>query len=139
MEGGDKIEETRQADERMLSRLAGTSDSGVGGWESTGVDSRDRDVSHQGEQREAVYYISRYRVVEPVRPREHDEIRNPGAPEQVWLMEQLAHLIRANTLRQQQMLENQIAAMASDPDIRREIDAIQAEFAGTESDGLADA
>ncbi len=54
-------------------------------------------------------------------------------------MEQLAHLIRANTLRQQQMLENQIAAMASDPDIRREIDAIQAEFAGTESDGLADA
>ena len=35
-------------------------------------------------------------------------------------------------------IENQLAAMAADPDVQREIKRIEMEFAGTESDGLAD-
>jgi len=33
-------------------------------------------------------------------------------------------------------IQAQLAAMAADPDIRREIDQIEAEFSVTESDGL---
>lgn len=35
-------------------------------------------------------------------------------------------------------LESQLAAMAADPDIQREIRLIENEFTGTESDGLTD-
>jgi hypothetical protein len=36
------------------------------------------------------------------------------------------------------MIESQLAEMAADPDIQREIRLIQAEFAETEGDGLTD-
>jgi hypothetical protein len=81
------------------------------------------------------------------------DLRHLPLDEQVWLMERLAQYIRANAIRQQHMIEGQLSAMAPDPDIQHEINAnesprrkprgmypttIQAEFAVTESDGLAD-
>jgi hypothetical protein len=66
------------------------------------------------------------------------DIQRLTLTEQVWLMERLAQYIRAKTMHQQQMIESQFAAMAAAPEIQREISQIQADFAGTESDGLAD-
>ena len=66
------------------------------------------------------------------------DIRHLTLPEQVWLMERLAQSIRANTMRQQQILESQLDAMAADPDIQRELGLIQNEFAVTEADGLTE-
>lgn len=55
--------------------------------------------------------------------------------EQLWLIEQLARRIRENTFRQNSF-ENQLAAMAADPEIQSELQKIDEEFAGTETDGL---
>ncbi len=61
-------------------------------------------------------------------------------PEQLWLMERLARQIRHHALpdthEAQDLLERQLATMASDPDIQRELCDIEAEFAVTEADGL---
>ena len=56
--------------------------------------------------------------------------------EQLWLMERLAHRIRQRTLPAQPDFDSQLAAMASDPDIQRELRQIEAEFGGAEADGL---
>jgi hypothetical protein len=53
--------------------------------------------------------------------------------EQQWLLDRLAADLRRNNV---QKLEIELAAMAADPDIRRELRAIEEEFAHTESDGL---
>ena len=45
--------------------------------------------------------------------------------EQLWLIEQLAHRIRQNTL-QQSVWDNQLAAMAADPEIQNELQKIDA-------------
>jgi hypothetical protein len=66
------------------------------------------------------------------------DIQRLTLAEQVWLMERLVQSIRVKTMRQQHVIENQLAAMAADPEIQREISQIQTEFAGTESDGLTD-
>jgi hypothetical protein len=55
--------------------------------------------------------------------------------EQVQLLERLAPRIRRQTERRQS-IEEQLAAMAADPDIQRELRQIEAEFSGTEMDGL---
>jgi hypothetical protein len=52
-----------------------------------------------------------------------------------------AELVRARAAKQGAVLEgieNKLAEMAADPDIQREIRQIQAEFDGTEADGLSD-
>jgi hypothetical protein len=64
------------------------------------------------------------------------DIRQLSLSEQLLLMERLAHRIREHTLRPRPALADQLAAMASDPDIQRELQHIEAEFAGTETDGL---
>lgn len=56
--------------------------------------------------------------------------------DQLWLMEHLARDLRRRDLNRQQRFEQDLAAMAADPDIQREIKAINEEFAVTESDGL---
>lgn len=66
------------------------------------------------------------------------DIQHLTLSEQVWLMEKLAQYIRAAALRQQQMMDSQLTAMAADPDIQREIALIRAEFAEAENDGLTD-
>ncbi|HEX5084230.1 MAG TPA: hypothetical protein VFY40_19470 [Blastocatellia bacterium] len=57
--------------------------------------------------------------------------------EQVRLLERLAQRIRRQTERRQS-IEDQLAAMAADPDIQRELRQIEAEFSVTEMDGLPD-
>jgi hypothetical protein len=47
--------------------------------------------------------------------------------EQLWLIEQLAHRIRQNTL-QQSFWDSQLAAMAADPEIQNELQKIEVEF-----------
>lgn len=55
--------------------------------------------------------------------------------EQLALLERLARRIRERT-HQPVSLDDDLAAMAVDPDIQRELRQIEAEFAETESDGL---
>lgn len=55
--------------------------------------------------------------------------------EQLALLELLARRIRERT-HQPVSLDDDLAAMAVDPDIQRELRQIEAEFAETESDGL---
>jgi hypothetical protein len=57
-------------------------------------------------------------------------------PEQLRLMERLARRIRSNTRSAPAAGEGDLAAMANDPAIRRELRQIEAEFSGTEADGL---
>jgi len=57
--------------------------------------------------------------------------------EQVWLLEQLAHHIRKQAAHQQ-VFESQLEAMASDPQIQRELREIEAEFVAADFDGLSD-
>ena len=64
------------------------------------------------------------------------DISQLSLSEQLWLMERLAQRIRQNALPAHPDFERQLAAMASDPDIQRELRQIEADFAGTESDGL---
>jgi hypothetical protein len=56
--------------------------------------------------------------------------------DQLLLMERLAHRLRRQTLPVRPSLAAQLAMMANDPEIQRELQLIEAEFAGTEADGL---
>lgn len=58
-------------------------------------------------------------------------------PDQLALMESLAKKIRVRTQNDLPQHEWNFAEMASDPDIRREIQQIEREFACTELDGLS--
>ena len=55
--------------------------------------------------------------------------------EQLWLIERVAQRIREHMLKLG-VFDQQLAAMAADPEIQRELHKIDEEFAGTESDGL---
>ena len=56
--------------------------------------------------------------------------------EQLKLIERLAQNLRTSTNRYSSVEENQLAAMASDPEIRSELKKIEKEFAVAEMDGL---
>ena len=60
--------------------------------------------------------------------------------EQLWLIEQLAHRLLEDSMKsdevEQATFESQLAAMATDPQIRAELQKIDREFAVTEEDGL---
>ena len=60
------------------------------------------------------------------------EISQLALPDQLWLLERLIQRIRRRTLQTQPSLEGQLAAMAQDPHMQRELKAIETEFAGTE-------
>lgn len=64
------------------------------------------------------------------------DISQLSLSEQLWLMERIAQQIRERALDTQPVLEDQLAMMAADPDIQRELREIEAEFAGTGDDGL---
>ena len=64
------------------------------------------------------------------------DISQLSLSDQLWLIERLAQRIRQRTLPDQPPLESQLAAMASDPDIQRELRQIESDFAGTDLDGL---
>jgi hypothetical protein len=65
-----------------------------------------------------------------------DSVQRLSLPEQVELMAWLAQTIHRQTLSHHEKMEKELIDMANDPDIQRELTAIQAEFAGTETDGL---
>ena len=56
--------------------------------------------------------------------------------EQLLLIERLAHRLQKRWLKTQRISENQLIAMASDPQIQNELQKIDQEFAQTEQDGL---
>jgi hypothetical protein len=64
------------------------------------------------------------------------EISTLSLSDQLWLMERMAHQIRDKAINGRIDRENQIAAMAADPQIQQELREIEAEFARTEGDGL---
>jgi hypothetical protein len=64
-----------------------------------------------------------------------NQITQLSRDEQLWLIERLAHRLRLTTSMPATM-ESELAAMAADPNIQRELRAIEEEFRGTESDGL---
>jgi hypothetical protein len=64
------------------------------------------------------------------------DIAQLSLAEQLWLMERLAQRIRTRTLQMPTVQESELAEMAQDPAIQRELQQINAEFAGTEADGL---
>jgi hypothetical protein len=55
--------------------------------------------------------------------------------EQLWLIERLAQRLRAQMIVHSPF-EQQLAAMAEDPDIQRELQRIEEEFAPADADGL---
>ena len=55
--------------------------------------------------------------------------------EQLWLLERLAQRLRAQMMVHSPC-EPQLAAMAEDPDIQRELQRIEEEFAPAAADGL---
>ena len=73
----------------------------------------------------------------PILSKLETDIQQLTLEEQIWLLERLAHHIGEQAM-QQQTLESQLEAMASDPDIQREIRAIEDEFSATDADGLTD-
>ena len=58
--------------------------------------------------------------------------------EQIWLMERLVQRIKENAVSQTDLFEDELVAMANDPDIQRELHAIENDFALTEADGLTE-
>ena len=72
----------------------------------------------------------------PTLERIEADIAQLSLAEQLWLMEHLAQRIRTRTLQMPTVRECELAEMAHDPAIQREIQHINAEFAVTEADGL---
>jgi hypothetical protein len=65
-----------------------------------------------------------------------DSFTQLSIAEQLRLIERLVHRVRKDTLTQREDADNQLARMAADPDIEREMREIEREFAPAESDGL---
>jgi len=72
----------------------------------------------------------------PTLERIETDIAQLSLTEQLLLMERLAHRIRQTSLRPLIVQESDLAAMAADPAIQREVQQINDEFAVTEMDGL---
>ena len=64
-----------------------------------------------------------------------ERIAQLPAYEQLWLIERVAQRLPEH-IRKQRGLEAQLAAMAADPEVQRELHRIDEEFAVAESDGL---
>jgi hypothetical protein len=64
-----------------------------------------------------------------------ERIHQLSLAEQLWLIERLAQRLREQLIVQSPF-EQQLAAMAEDPDIQRELQRIEEEFAPAAADGL---
>jgi hypothetical protein len=64
-----------------------------------------------------------------------ERIHQLSLAEQLWLIERLAQRLREQLIVQSPF-EQQLAAMADDPDIQRELQRIEEEFAPAAADGL---
>jgi len=65
-----------------------------------------------------------------------ETIRQLALPEQLHLLEWLARTVRQQAQGSVAPKADQLAMMANDPDIQRELRQMAAEFAVTEADGL---
>ena len=65
-----------------------------------------------------------------------ESFRRLPISEQLGLIERLVHRVHESTLRRNEDLDSQLAAMAADPEIQAENRAIEQEFTVTENDGL---
>ena len=72
----------------------------------------------------------------PTLDRLDSDIQSLTLSEQVWLLERLAHHIREQTTHRE--IEDQLISMAADPDVQRELRAIEDEFSAADYDGLSD-
>jgi hypothetical protein len=64
-----------------------------------------------------------------------EHIHQLSLAEQLWLLERLAQRLREQLIVQSPF-EQQLAAIADDPDIQRELQRIEEEFAPAAADGL---
>lgn len=65
-----------------------------------------------------------------------DSFRQLPLAEQLRLIERLAHMAHEATLKNGDNVEQQLALMADDPEIQRELQNIEREFSQAEADGL---
>ncbi len=72
---------------------------------------------------------------EPRLARIEKEVNQLPPQEQLWLMERMARRLQGSSTRYAEA-ESDLVAMAADPEIRRELRAIDEEFRPTEMDGL---
>ena len=63
-----------------------------------------------------------------------NKLKELSQKEQLLLIEKLVHNLRESILENQNILEKQLADMASDPEIQRELKKIEKEFILAESD-----
>ena len=75
-------------------------------------------------------------MINPVLERIETQLDQLSLSEKLWLMERLVHQIRAHSDQWPEVRETDLAAMANDPAIQKELKRIEAEFAGAETDGL---
>jgi len=72
----------------------------------------------------------------PTLERIEADIDQLSLADQLCLLERLAQRIRERAFHKLLVQENELVAMANDPDIQRELHQINVEFAATETDGL---
>jgi hypothetical protein len=65
-----------------------------------------------------------------------DTFRSLSISDRLLLIERLVHQIHQDTVGQPGDMDNQLALMAADPEIRSELERIEQEFAHTAADGL---
>ena len=64
------------------------------------------------------------------------QISQLSRDDQLFLIERLAHRMREESTAGEATRESELAAMAADPEIQREVRSIAEEFSATEGDGL---
>jgi DNA-directed RNA polymerase specialized sigma subunit len=64
------------------------------------------------------------------------EVRMLPRDDQLLLVERIIHRLRKKNNEEESDIESQLAMMASDPDIQKELGKINEEFAAAELDGL---
>ena len=72
----------------------------------------------------------------PILSQMEDSISRLTLAEQLWLMERLVQRIKENTVNKMSQFEDDLVAMANDPQIQQELQEIADEFAFAEVDGL---
>lgn len=65
-----------------------------------------------------------------------EEVDRLPVPERLWLLERLVHSLRRDALSRVTASDAELAAMAADPAIQRELSEIDREFSAAEADGL---
>ena len=79
-------------------------------------------------------------MLSPVLNRIEKGLIHLSREEQIWLIEQLARRLQEDSMKRgtlgQIAFESQLASMATDPEIRVELQKIDREFSITEADGL---